>query len=129
VIATIDVAPCAPGSPSDTATCTADTSPKGKQASKSGDIPLPQLSGLYSLSIGAGGIFGTSEATIAFDAGGSPTKLEYGHAAGGADIAGVIDSVGTGATTLHDAPLTAAKNASDLATAQNDLAAALAARH
>ncbi len=129
VPATISVAPCTPGSlDGATGGCTADTSPKGKQASKSGDVQLPQLSGLYSLSIGAGGIFGTSEATVAFDAGGSPTKLEYGSASGGADIAGVIDSAGGAATTLHDARLNAIKRRAEEITAEDDLAALLAAR-
>ena len=89
---------------------------------------MSQLSGLYSLSIGAGGIFGTREATIAFDAGGSPTRLEYGSASGGADIAGVIDSGAGAATTMHDARLNAIKRSAEEITAENDLNALLAAR-
>ena len=129
VPATVSVTPCMPGTLNNAGdACAADTSAKGKRASKSGDVALPQLSGLYSLSIGAGGIFGTREATIAFDAGGSPTKLEYGSASGGADIAGVIDS-GTGAaTTMHDARLNAIKRSAEEITAENDLNALLAAR-
>jgi len=129
VPATISVAPCMPGTVNDAGdVCAADTSAKGKRASKSGDISLPQLSGLYSLSIGTGGIFGTREATIAFDANGSPSKLEYGSASGGADIAGVIDSGAGAATTLRDARLNAIKRRAEEMTAENDLDALLAAR-
>ncbi|HSI17152.1 MAG TPA: hypothetical protein VK980_05240 [Sphingomonas sp.] len=129
VPATVSVTPCMPGTLNDAGdACAADTSAKGKRASKSGDVALPQLSGLYSLSIGAGGIFGTREATIAFDAGGSPTKLEYGSASGGADIAGVIDSGAGAATTMHDARLNAIKRSAEEMTAENDLNALLAAR-
>lgn len=127
VPATISVTPCMPGTLNND-TCAADTSAKSKRASKSSDVALPQLSGLYSLSIGTGGIFGTREATIAFDANGSPTRLEYGGASGGADIAGVIDSGAGAATTLHDARLNAIKRRAEEITAEDDLDALLAAR-
>jgi hypothetical protein len=66
-------------------------------------ILLPQLSGLFSIPIGNGNIFGTRQASATFDEQGAPTTLEYGSTSGGTAIAGVINGVGTGATTLHNA--------------------------
>lgn len=126
VPAVIKVVPCA-ALPVTNTTCSTDpTSPSAKVISRSTTALLPQLSGLYSLSIGSGGLFGTREASLKLDDNGVPLAWEYGSASGGADIASVGDSALSGATTLRDASLTATKRRAEEISAENDLAALLA---
>lgn len=125
VRASVDVSPCA-AAPAGR-TCDVDKNVT-RTLSRSEDVWLPQLSGLYSVSIGSGGIFGTREAVLKLDANGSPTNWEYGAGAGGSDIAAAIGSGATAATTWHDRQLTATKRATEEITADNDLAAALAGK-
>lgn len=125
VRASVEVSPCA-AEPTH-GTCDADESAT-RTLSRSDDVWLPQLSGLYSVSIGSGGLFGTREAVLKLDANGSPTNWEYGAGAGGSDIAAAIGSGATAATTWRDRQLTATKRATEEITADNDLAAALAGK-
>jgi hypothetical protein len=71
--------------------------------SKRETVPIPQLSGPFSISIGSGGVFGTRSAAATFDEQGAPLTLEYGSTTGGAAIAGVINAGTTGVTTVRGA--------------------------
>jgi hypothetical protein len=81
----------------------ADGSCAAAELLKRENTNLPQLSGLFSIRIGRGGIFGTRQAAATFNADGAPLTLEYGSTTGGADIAAVIDSGKDAATSLRDA--------------------------
>ncbi|MEI9851852.1 MAG: hypothetical protein WDN24_14610 [Sphingomonas sp.] len=102
----VSVAPCGTAPLASAAakprSCTAaSNAPDDTEASET--VAIPQLSGLYSLSIGGGGLFGTREAKVELDENGAPTALEYGSGSGGAEVATVLDSGLTAATTLRDA--------------------------
>lgn len=125
VPASIEVSPCAASPTNDK--CEADEN-FSRRLSHSETVWLPQLSGLYSLSIGSGGLFGTREAALKLDANGSPTYWEHGAGSGGSDIATAIGSGATAAGTLRDARLTATKRSAEEITAENDLAALLAGK-
>jgi hypothetical protein len=105
VEASIEVKPCA-GAPQGplvpTAQCTIDESSDGKQAQASKKVMYPQLSGLYSIPVGRGGIFGSRQASAKFDADGAPSELEYGAGAGGADWAKVANATNDGLVALRD---------------------------
>lgn len=96
-----------------------ENAPENTEASEG--FAIPQLSGLYSLSIGSGGLFGTREAKVDLNENGAPTALEYGSGSGGANIAKVLDSSLIGATTLRDARNTATQRRIDSIKAQNEL--------
>ncbi len=119
VPARVSVKPCATPANIGTLCDPDDTAPAELQASKA--VAIPQLSGLYSLSIGSGGLFGKREAKVELDANGAPTALEYGSGDGGANIAKVLDSGLTGATTLRDASTAATQRRIDAIKAQKEL--------
>jgi hypothetical protein len=101
VPALVAVAPCA--APASATDCALDETPVAAAAAAQKTVRFPQLSGLFAIRIGRGGMFGTRRAVAEFDAYGAPTTLEYGSTAGGAEIAGVIDSAGSAITELRDA--------------------------
>ena len=102
VPAVVEVAPCAD---QNLEKCTVNTTDAGKLASFGGSIAMSQLSGLYSIRTGRGGLFGTRAATAKFDASGIPSALEYGSTSASADLAGLVDTAGEGIGTLRDAEL------------------------
>ncbi len=109
VPASVAVAPCL-STPVDEADgrgrrCTPDERDVAGSASKK--VLLPQMSGIYAIRIGRGGLFGTREAAAKFDENGAPLELQYGSSSGGADIAKVVDNGLTSAGILRDAELTA----------------------
>jgi len=104
VYALVSAAPC------DTAVttgCATSTDPAYKTATVSERIPVPQFSGLYSLTTGRGSLFGTRQASAKFDDYGAPIELSYGSDSGAADIASTVAAAGEAATTLRDGELTA----------------------
>ena len=82
---------------------------------------MPQLSGLYSIRTGRGGLFGTRAATAKFDANGVPSALEYGSTSASADLAGLVDTAGEGIGTLRDAELNKLKRQIELEEARQKL--------
>jgi hypothetical protein len=66
-------------------------------------VSVAQFSPIFVVRLGRGGIFGSRQAEADFDANGTPTRLKYGSASGGADIASVIDAGGDGFSTLRGA--------------------------
>lgn len=101
VPATVTLAPCASAPTGDD--CTPDETSFGQAATVQKSVLIPQLSGLFSIEIGHGRLFGSSKAAATFDEQGAPLTLEYGATVGGPEIAGVIDSANTSITTLRDA--------------------------
>jgi hypothetical protein len=118
--ASIAVRPCMPGAypAAPTPDCAIDSGVAGKKASSTKDVLFPQLSGLYAIPIGRGGLFGTRQASAKFNASGAPLELEYGSGAGGADIAKVLGAANDGMVTLRDADLTAWERAAREMTAR-----------
>ncbi|WP_066660219.1 MULTISPECIES: hypothetical protein [unclassified Sphingomonas] len=119
------VKPCR--APAQGTSCAPEERPK-RNMTKSASFSLPQLSGLFGFSIGAGGLFGTREAAVKLDATGAPIALEYGSGSGGAQIAGVVDKGLAGATLMRDAQLAATKRSIEAITAERELAELLASR-
>jgi hypothetical protein len=66
---------------------------------------FPQFSGLYSIPAGKGGLFGSRQAGIKFDANGVPVSLEYGSTSASTDLATLAGTATDGVQTLRDAPL------------------------
>lgn len=99
VPASITVTPCADAKELN---CKLDGSPAGKDASSGAMVNLTQLSGLFTIRAGKGGLFGSRQASIKFDAGGAPIALEYGSGSGSSDVAGLVDTATAGATSLRD---------------------------
>jgi hypothetical protein len=87
--------------------CVISDDPAYADASVSAKMPVSQLSGLYSLSTGRGGIFGTWQASAKFDATGAPIEISYGSDSGAADIASTITATGEAIVTRRDAELAA----------------------
>lgn len=112
----VTVQPCKPGTVT-AETCEADESPDAKDASDSKKLSIPQLSGLYAIAIGSGGLFGSREASATFDSNGAPTALEYGSGSAGGDAAKLLAAANEGAVTLRDSELAALKRAADEASA------------
>lgn len=79
--------------------CRPDASEKAITAAKV--VSVAQLSPIFVVRLGRGGMFGSRQAEADFDAGGTPTRLKYGSASGGADIASVIGAGGDGFSTLR----------------------------
>lgn len=123
---TVALVPCA--APAIDGDCTLDETRAGEAASVQKTVQFPQLSGLFSIRIGRGGMFGTRRAVAEFDAYGAPTTLEYGSTAGGAEIAGVVDSAGSAITTLRDARTAAINRQLEREKAIDELNALLEAR-
>lgn len=67
---------------------------------------FPQFSGLYAIRAGKGGLFGSRQATVKFDANGVPSALEYGSTGASAEIASLAGVATDGLQSLRDAPLT-----------------------
>lgn len=123
---TVALVPCA--QPAVNGDCAPDGTRPGQAASVQKTVQFPQLSGLFSIRIGRGSLFGTRQAAAEFDAYGAPTALQYGSTAGGAEIAGVIDSAGTATTTLRDARTGALNRRLEREKAIDELNALLEAR-
>ncbi|WP_222949852.1 hypothetical protein [Sphingomonas sediminicola] len=103
VPAAISVFPCS-GPPSVTAVCAKDeSSTLARTLSANGSASFPQLSGLFTIPIGRGGLFGSEEVAAEFDASGAPTRLKYGSDPGAAAIAGVVDTARTTYASLEKA--------------------------
>lgn len=119
VPATLSVVPCG-AAPVGLGCAPMEKAPSGSSASLS--MMFPQLSGVYSFSIGSGGIFGTREATVKLDANGAPTALEYGSSSGGASIAKVMDSGLAAGGTLRGAQTAANKHKIEEIQSQDTLA-------
>jgi hypothetical protein len=100
VPASLSVAPCLdnPGG----GQCAPDERDEAAAGSARKSVLFPQLSGLFSIRIGRGSLFGTRQASATFDEQGAPLALEYGSTPGGAEIAGVIGSADTAIATLRD---------------------------
>jgi hypothetical protein len=118
VPASVVVAPCADAAKEK---CLVDTTDDGKLASFGGSVSMTQLSGLYSIRTGRGGLFGTRAATAKFDANGVPSALEYGSTSASADLAGLVDTAGEGIGTLRDAELSKLKRQIELEEARQKL--------
>lgn len=88
---------------------------------------LPQLSELYSVSIGKGGLFGSREATVKLDASGAPIVLEYGSAPGSASMAKVVDASAAAGNAIRGAQTAADLEAIEAIEARNKLRELLAA--
>lgn len=104
VFALVSATPC------DTAVdekCATSSAPEYAKATISDKIAVPQFSGLYSLSTGRGGLFGTRQASAEFDAYGAPIEISYGSDSGAGDIASSITAAGDASETLRDSELTA----------------------
>jgi hypothetical protein len=101
VPATATLAPCA--SAEANGDCAPDETSLGQAVTVQKSVLIPQLSGLFSIEIGHGTLFGSRKASATFDEQGAPLTLEYGATAGGPEIAGVIDSANSSITTLRDA--------------------------
>lgn len=79
------------------------------QASASESVKLPQLSRLFTLPTGGGGIFGSRTVAAEFGASGEPVSLKYERGSAGKDLAGVIDASAGAAQTMDGARLAATK--------------------
>lgn len=66
---------------------------------------FPQFSGLYAIRAGKGGLFGSRQATVKFDATGVPSALEYGSTGASSEIASLAGVATDGVQSLRDAPL------------------------
>lgn len=83
--------------------CRKDVSPSAGPLTTDVSAGFLQLSGLYRLPIGYGGLFGSRTVAAEFGENGAPMSLRYGSSPGAADIASVIDAVTQGGTSLRDA--------------------------
>lgn len=119
VPATVKVEPCTGGVG---VQCTIDKGPNAAGATGTAAVRLPQLSGLFTIPVGRGGMFGTRQATAKFDAAGAPTVLEYGWGGASADVAGLIDTAAAGVVTLRDAELAELNRQIELEEARQKLA-------
>lgn len=84
-------------------TCIVDQTPEAAALTTDSSAGFLQLSGLFRLPIGRGGLFGSRTVAAEFDASGAPTSLKYGSDPGAADVASAIDAAREGGTTLRDA--------------------------
>jgi len=66
-------------------------------------VHVAQLSPVFLIPLGRGGLFGSRQAEADFDANGVPTRLKYGSLSGDAGIATVVNAAGDGFTTLRGA--------------------------
>ena len=96
---TVTLTPCK----SSAAACEADERPAAEPLASSSVVGFLQLSGLFRLPIGHGGLFGSKEVAAEFDETGAPVSLKYGSDPGAADIASTIDAARDAGTTLRDA--------------------------
>ncbi len=102
---TITVTPCTNG-PSDevleftgNVKCAVDKRPDAAALTTNRTAGFPQLSGLFRLPIGRGGLFGSRSVAAEFNGEGAPLQLKYGSTSGAADIATAMDAArDTGAT-------------------------------
>jgi len=84
-------------------TCIVDETPEAAALTTDSSAGFLQLSGLFRLPIGRGGLFGSRTVAAEFDASGAPISLKYGTDPGAADIASAIDAAREGGTTVRDA--------------------------
>lgn len=84
-------------------TCVVDQTPEAGPLTTDSTAGFLQLSGLFRLPIGRGGLFGSRTVATEFDASGAPTSLKYGSSPGAADLASAIDAAREGGTTIRDA--------------------------
>ena len=80
-----------------------------EQASAADSVKLPQLSRLFVLPTGGGGIFGSRTVAAEFGAGGEPTMLKYEVGSSSKNIASAIDAGASAAQTVDGAELAATK--------------------
>jgi hypothetical protein len=118
VYATVSAVPCAS---IEDGKCQTSETPDYEAASAQTKMPIPQFSGLYSLSTGRGGIFGNRQASAKFDFYGSPLELSYGSDGGAADVASTITAAGEAVSTIRDAELTALEHQIKLEEARKKL--------
>lgn len=83
--------------------CAVDSSPVAAALATDATVGFPQLSGLFRLPIGRGGLFGSRSVAAEFDEAGAPVALKYGSDPGAADIAATLDAVREAGGTLRDA--------------------------
>lgn len=82
--------------------CTPDRSPEAAALTIDTTAGFPQLSGLYRLPIGRGGLFGSRSVAAEFNEAGAPTQLRYGSSPGAADIAAALDAARDAGTTWQN---------------------------
>jgi hypothetical protein len=102
--------------------CNDDESFAASALSDSARIPAPQLSGLFSLRVGNGGLFGTKEAKAEFDEFGTPILLSYGTTSGTDDAVSVIEGAMDGVKGVRDAKLSELERRIAIAKARKELA-------
>lgn len=84
-------------------TCIVDQTPEAAALTTDSSAGFLQLSGLFRLPIGRGGLFGSRSVAAEFDVSGAPTSLKYGSDPGAADVASAIEAAREGGTTVRDA--------------------------
>lgn len=88
---------------------------KGVRCSQTLVLDAPLLIGQWgrieALKIGAGGLFGSREASAKFDQFGTPLELSYGSDSGAAGMASAIGAAGDTATSIADADIAALEKA------------------
>jgi hypothetical protein len=88
---------------------------KGPRCAQTLVLDAPLLIGQWgrieALKIGAGGLFGSREASAKFDQFGTPLELSYGSDSGAASIASAIGAAGDTATSIADADIAALEKA------------------
>lgn len=83
-------------------TCVVDNRPEAAALATDATAGFPQLSGLFRLPIGRGGLFGSRSVAAEFDEAGAPMALKYGSNSGAADIAAMLDAVREAGGTVRD---------------------------
>jgi hypothetical protein len=122
VMVPVSFAPCLDAWDTAKSTCKDDESFEGAALTDTVRVPVPQLSGLFSLRVGRGGLFGTKEAKAKFDEFGTPTELEYGTSTGTDDAVSVIDTSIAGVSGVRDARLSELERRIAIAKARKELA-------
>ncbi|MBN8842632.1 MAG: hypothetical protein J0H88_05215 [Sphingomonadales bacterium] len=94
---------------------------EGKDVAASQSVKLPQLSRLYSLPTGGGGIFGSRAVSAEFGGFGEPLMLSYERGSISGDLAGVMNAGAEAATSIDEARLSATKSRIDRIKARREL--------
>lgn len=102
--------------------CDVDASKPAKAIYASDVVPVPQLSKLFSLRIGRGGLFGSKQASAKFDEFGTPLELEYGTSTGTDGAVDVINGSTDGVVSVRDAKLAELERQIAIEKARADLA-------
>jgi hypothetical protein len=122
VIIPVSIAPCLDDWDTVKSTCTEDESFDAVALTDTAKIPVPQLSKLFLLHVGRGGLFGSKEAKAKFDEFGTPVELSFGTSTGTDDAAAVIDSSLAGVVSVRDAKLSNLERRLAIAKAKKELA-------